>query len=204
MTIKPEAVAPGTSVRSAVPGGYGFKTGTSMASPHAGGVIALLMEAFPWATGTEIKLALLATATDLGVAGEDNTYGHGLIDAGAAYQFLLGATEVRDRIEAGRTEGISLSQNSPNPFNPSTTIRYELPTSSSVSLKVYNAAGRVVDVLVDGRREEAGSHAAIWDGRTSGGARAAAGMYFFRLEASPEGDSRSAKTVRVRQAVLLR
>jgi len=201
VTIKPEAVAPGTSVRSAVPGGYGFKTGTSMASPHAGGVIALLMEAFPWATGTEIKLALLATATDLGVVGEDNTYGHGLIDAGAAYEFLLGATDVRDRIHADRS-GISLSQNSPNPFNPSTTIRYDLPTGAHVTLKVYNAAGRVVDVLVDGRREEAGSHSATWDGRTAAGAPVAAGMYFFRLEASPEGTP--GKTVRVRQAVLLR
>jgi bacillopeptidase F len=203
VTVKPEAVAPGTNVRSSVPGGYALGTGTSMASPHAGGVIALLMEAFPWATGTEIKLALIATATDLGAPGEDNTYGHGLIDAGAAYEFLHGATDARERIHAGQQGGVSLSQNAPNPFNPSTSIRYHLPASASVTLKVYDAAGRVVDVLVDGRREDGGSHTAIWDGRTSSGTPAAAGMYFFRLEARPEHGG-AGETVLVRQAVLLR
>jgi bacillopeptidase F len=201
-TIKPEAVAPGTSVRSSVPdGGYGFKTGTSMASPHVAGVIALLMEAFPWATGTEIKMALIATAQDLGQAGEDNTYGNGLIDAFAAYNFLLGASDVRDQLNAQR-DGIAMS-NAPNPFNPSTSISYTLPAASSVTLKVYNAAGRVVNVLVDGRVEQAGSHSVQWDGRTASGSEAAAGMYFFRLRAQPEGGA-GAEDVSVRQAVLLR
>ena len=202
-TIKPEAVAPGTNVRSAVPGGYSLKTGTSMASPHVGGVVALLMEAFPWATGTEIKLALIATATDLGQAGEDNTYGNGLIDAEAAYQFLLGANDVREELDRSlRSGGVSLSQNSPNPFNPSTSIRYDLPSPATVSLKVYNARGRVVATVVDGKVQGAGSHSATWNGRTASGTRAASGMYFFRLEARPDGAP--SPEVRMRQAVLLR
>jgi bacillopeptidase F len=205
-TIKPEAVAPGTSIRSAVPGAtYALKSGTSMASPHAAGVIALLMEAFPWATGTEIKLALIATAMDLGQAGEDNAYGNGLIDAYAAYQFLLGASDVRDQmLAASRDGGVSLSQNSPNPFNPSTSIRYELPASASVSLKVYNARGQRVATVVDGRVQGAGSHTATWNGRTASGSQAASGMYFFRLEARSAGDSAAPPVVRMRQAVLLR
>jgi len=203
-TIKPEAVAPGTSVRSSVPTGYSYKTGTSMASPHVAGVIALLMEAFPWATGTEIKLALIATGTDLGQSGEDNTYGNGLINAGAAYDFLSNATDVRDQMAAQRDGGVSLSQNRPNPFHPSTSIRYDLPVPSSVSLKVYNARGQVVAVVVDGRTEGAGTHTASWNGRTTAGTRAASGMYFFRLEARPHDDPSAAATVRTRQAVLLR
>jgi subtilisin family serine protease len=90
LLFKPEVSAPGTSVRSAVPGGgYGLKSGTSMASPHVAGAITLLREAFPTLTGWEIKMALYNTAIDLGTAGEDNTYGKGLIDIFAAYNVLL-------------------------------------------------------------------------------------------------------------------
>lgn len=204
VTIKPEAVAPGTSVRSSVPGGYSNFTGTSMASPHVAGVIALLMEAVPWATGTEIKMALLATATDLGAAGEDNTYGHGLINAEAAYQMLAGVNDVREQLNATSRRGVALAQNTPNPFNPSTSISYDLPSPSSVSLKVYNAHGQVVAAIVDGAVQEAGAHSARWNGRTSSGSLAASGMYFFRLTAHPVGDADAAPSVRVRQAVLLR
>lgn len=69
----------------------------------------------------------------------------------------------------------SLHQNYPNPFNPSTTIRYRLAASASVTLTVYDALGRVVDKLVDGR-QGAGEHRATFDA----GARAS-GVYYYRL-----------------------
>jgi hypothetical protein len=56
--------------------------------------------------------------------------------------------DVRDQLNSQR-DGIAMS-NAPNPFNPSTSISYTLPAASSVTLKVYNAAGRVVNVLADG------------------------------------------------------
>lgn len=88
--IKPEVSAPGVAVRSCVPGnGYAQFSGTSMAAPHVTGAILLLREAFPNATGEELKLALYYTAVDLGVAGEDNTYGMGIIDVEAAYYYLI-------------------------------------------------------------------------------------------------------------------
>lgn len=90
LLIKPEVSAPGTSVRSAYLGGYANLTGTSMAAPHAAGAIALLKEAFPSLTGYQIKLALYNTCTDLGVAGEDNDYGMGIINLQAAYNYLIG------------------------------------------------------------------------------------------------------------------
>ena len=89
LSIYPEVVAPGQNVRSAW-GSNSFNTisGTSMASPHVSGAVMLLKEAFPFLTGEEILLALYYTASDLGELGEDNTYGMGIIDAYAAFNYL--------------------------------------------------------------------------------------------------------------------
>jgi subtilisin family serine protease len=89
LAIKPEVVAPGFQIRSSVgKNSYSSYNGTSMASPHVSGAVILLREAFPQATGEEILLALYHSAHDLGIAGEDNTYGKGLIDALAAFNYL--------------------------------------------------------------------------------------------------------------------
>jgi len=91
LLIKPEASAPGVSVRSSygISGnGYSFLSGTSMACPHVVGAIALLKEAFPQFTGHELKMALYNSATDLGPTGEDNDYGMGLIDVYQAFLSL--------------------------------------------------------------------------------------------------------------------
>jgi bacillopeptidase F len=94
LNIKPEIVAPGVAVRSAIRDGngnytYDFYQGTSMAGPHAAGIALLLMEAFPQASAQEIKMAMYLSATDLGVPGEDNVYGNGMLNGEAAYNHLL-------------------------------------------------------------------------------------------------------------------
>jgi len=90
LDIKPEVSAPGQSVRSCLPGTeYGLKSGTSMAAPHVAGAILLLSEAFPDLDGETLKLALYYSARDLGEAGEDNTFGRGIIDVFAAYNYLI-------------------------------------------------------------------------------------------------------------------
>jgi subtilisin family serine protease len=90
LAIKPEVVAPGVAVRSAVPGtGYQSFNGTSMAAPHASGALVLLRQAFPNLSGIQLKLALYFSARDLGAPGEDNTYGRGMIDLEAAYNYLI-------------------------------------------------------------------------------------------------------------------
>ncbi len=90
LLIKPEVVAPGENVRSAVgnAGAYDVFSGTSMAAPHVSGGVLLLKEAFPTLTGEEVLLALYHTAIDLGEPGEDNDYGNGLIDLKAAFDYL--------------------------------------------------------------------------------------------------------------------
>lgn len=78
-----------------------------------------------------------------------------------------------DNIE--RPEAIVLNQNQPNPFNPTTSISFSIPSSGNVRLEVYNMAGQLVDVLVNGYRPS-GSHLAVWQSN-----RHAAGVYFYRL-----------------------
>jgi hypothetical protein len=69
-----------------------------------------------------------------------------------------------------------LNQNFPNPFNPSTTLRYGLPNNSTVSLKIYNVLGQQVASLVNGE-QSAGWQGVIWNANVS------SGVYLYRLEA---------------------
>lgn len=87
--IKPEVVAPGVNVRSAFgQRSYGLLSGTSMSCPHVSGAVLLLKEAFPQLGGDSLLYALYVTAIDKGDPGEDNTFGNGMIDVYAAYQYL--------------------------------------------------------------------------------------------------------------------
>jgi flagellar hook assembly protein FlgD len=75
-----------------------------------------------------------------------------------------------------------LAQNFPNPFNPSTTIEFGLKEGGHVSLRIYDAAGRLVRSLIDESRP-AGRYSVDWDGKDRIGGRAASGVYFYRLMA---------------------
>jgi subtilisin family serine protease len=102
--LKPDIAAPGTSVRSTIPGSsYGLKTGTSMASPHVAGVAALLMSAVPSLKGqpAQVEQILRDSATPLtqasGACGAfphnvvpNALFGHGLINAEAAVLRAMG------------------------------------------------------------------------------------------------------------------
>ena len=83
----------------------------------------------------------------------------------------------------------------PNPFNPSTNVRFDVHRRSAVRIALYDVNGRFVRLLVD-RVMAPGSHTVAWDGRTAGGRRAASGVYFCRMRA---GD-----VVQTRKMVLLR
>jgi PKD repeat protein len=93
--IKPDIAAPGVSVRSAYPGGgYTYMSGTSMACPHVAGVVALIREANPNLGVNEVKQIMYETAYDLGSAGEDNSYGWGMVDAYEAVLLAIGDTTI--------------------------------------------------------------------------------------------------------------
>ena len=74
----------------------------------------------------------------------------------------------------------------PNPFNPRTTITFDLPRAAAVSLAVYDLEGRLVRELVGSTPHAAGRHQQTWDGRDDRGQAVASGMYFYRLAAGRE------------------
>ncbi|MCB1182176.1 DUF3459 domain-containing protein [bacterium] len=88
-----------------------------------------------------------------------------------------------------------LGRNHPNPFNPATTIRFELDADAAVRLTVLDLAGREVRRLVDGQRN-AGDHAVRWDGRDGRGAEVASGTYLVRLEGPGWDETRRLVLVR--------
>jgi len=76
----------------------------------------------------------------------------------------------------------ALHQNFPNPFNPSTEIRFDIPTAREVQLRVFNQLGQTVRTLVDSRMK-AGTYRIKWDGKTEAGNSISSGVYFYSLEA---------------------
>ncbi|MCC7262649.1 MAG: T9SS type A sorting domain-containing protein [Candidatus Latescibacteria bacterium] len=83
----------------------------------------------------------------------------------------------------------SLQPNYPNPFNPSTTIRFSLPQAGEVELSVYNLMGQRVATLVYGV-QEAGAHLLQWDGWDEQGRELASGVYFYRLQVGGRVETR--------------
>jgi hypothetical protein len=77
----------------------------------------------------------------------------------------------------------ALYQNMPNPFNPQTAIRYDVPPGGGqVTLRVYNVSGGLVRTLVDDE-ESPGQKTARWDGTNEQGEHVASGIYFYRMTA---------------------
>lgn len=91
---------------------------------------------------------------------------------------------------AGRT---ALHQNSPNPFNPKTTVRYQLGLDAQVKLQIFDVSGRLVRTLVDGA-QVAGDYDVTWDGITDAGSKVSSGVYWARMSTS-HGFSASTKMV---------
>ncbi len=74
-----------------------------------------------------------------------------------------------------------LRQNHPNPFNPATNISFVLPQAMKVRLSVFDARGRIVDILIDSQKP-AGPHQVLWNGRDTTGRNAPSGTYLYRLQ----------------------
>ena len=75
-----------------------------------------------------------------------------------------------------------LMQNSPNPFNPSTSIKYYIPQKEDVTITIYDMLGREVNTLIN-KQTAAGYHIVFWNGKDLYGNNAASGVYLYRLKA---------------------
>jgi len=132
------------------------------------------------------QLDLNQLKQDLRALGADQSL---IDDVAALYSMTTGRVQL--------PESFSLAQNSPNPFNPATTISYGVPEGEIVnaSLKIYDIRGRLVRTLAEGVREP-GTHQVYWDGTDETGQRVASGIYIYRMRA---GDF-----ARTRKMVLLK
>jgi hypothetical protein len=92
--------------------------------------------------------------------------------------------------------GNALHPNYPNPFNPATTIRYDLQDAAIVNLAIYDVTGKLVKTLVAGEAKDAGPHEMVWNGRDEAGRVVATGVYFYRLDTG--GYSQTRKMVMVK------
>jgi hypothetical protein len=89
-----------------------------------------------------------------------------------------------------------LHQNFPNPFNPATTIRFDIASRSKVYLRIFDVKGVLIKTLLDGTEYGNGSWEKVWDGTNSGGSAVQSGVYLCVLETG--GQRTSAKLVLLR------
>jgi hypothetical protein len=104
---------------------------------------------------------------------------------------------------SGTPNVFALHANAPNPFNPSTTIKYDLAKPVEVKLVIFDLMGRQVRTLVD-QRQPAGRHAITWDGRNEQGQAIASGVYIYQIRASDPSAGAGQAFVQTRRMALLR
>ncbi|MCJ7813399.1 S8 family serine peptidase, partial [bacterium] len=195
---KPDIVAPGEYIVSSfssdgnypgpeklTPDGlYRAWEGTSMAAPHVTGVIALMFQADPELSTSEIKTIFMNTAKKDDFTGYepwDSKRGYGKLDALEA----LRKTPVRDGEGSLMPESIALSQNYPNPFNGSTLIEYTIPDRNglikqNVILELFDMSGRKVRTLVR-ETQTSGHFEVFWEGLDDQGLKVSSGIYVYQL-----------------------
>lgn len=174
--IKPEVVAMGVSCYMAYPySGYGYGNGTSFAAPLVAGTAALMLSAHPQLTPKQVRQALIQTADR--VAGPDNNYGFGLIDAYEAVNYW-GA--IGDPAEKHDVVNVY-----PNPFSymvsSDITFLLDLQEYAPVRIELFNALGQSYGTIVDTALPAGKSLPVQWDGRTLSGRTIPSGIYFYRV-----------------------
>lgn len=179
--IKPEVCARGVLTACASPSGvdsYTYANGTSLSTPLVAGGAAVVLSAHPDWTPMQVREALMNTASRADSA--DNEYGYGIINVWEAIKYTPSSVEPGSPIPSE----FFIAQNYPNPFNVSTTISYDLPRRSDVTLTVFNLLGQKVETVVS-QEKHAGRHKITWEG-----GRFMSGVYLLQMRAGDYVETR--------------
>lgn len=117
------------------------------------------------------------------------------------YSFMVTGTGIAEGEPGSKIPpSFSLSQNFPNPFNPSTTILYDVPANAgeanNLNLAIYDIRGRLVKSLIDSKQVNPGSHRVLWSGTDELGKPVPSGVYFYLLRCGDWTSSRKMTCVR--------
>lgn len=140
----------------------------------------------PTGTFEKINQSLIPSSEEMKYVFKDDE-----IEAGNTYYYVLESVDVyglTERFEPLAVTALipkqfTLHQNFPNPFNPVTTIKFDLPKSSPVVLKIYNVLGQEVRTVLQKDMMEAGFHHVTWDGTNNVGLKVASGIYLYHIRA---------------------
>lgn len=150
----------------------GDLTGTDSGVTDANGVAILASDNFD------------SRVTDLGICVNDVTHGSFTYEAGdnsdPSFDCSTAAPRAGIANHGETPEGFTLHPNFPNPFNPTTEIKFSLEESGPVRISIFNTLGQEVRVLADGTYDR-GEHSVSWDGRDNSGANMATGSYLYQL-----------------------
>jgi len=190
--IAPSVCGPGVDVVSTQwTGGYTTMSGTSMATPHAAGVAALMLSANPALTVAQMDSIIETTSLELGSSGKDNTYGAGRIDAYQSVLAALALTGTGESAGAIAPAAMGISPISPNPASGFASFSVYSATSGIADISVFDVAGRRI-ACIDNSAIASGSNAYNW----MIPAEVSNGIYFVR--ASVNGSTVSSRMTVVR------
>ncbi len=192
--------APGTSILSSTTASnYGLSTGTSMATPHVAGAIAFMYSVAPLAWIQQYKLTpgpyslqvkqKILQGVDPKPSMQNITVSGGRLNLYNSALLMQNITTINNQNNEVPSN-FRLYQNYPNPFNPTTMIAFDMPKDGYVSLKVFNAIGQEVAVLIDGSIK-AGTYQKIFNASSL-----PSGIYFYKLVADGYSDVRKMSLIK--------
>jgi hypothetical protein len=134
-----------------------------------------------------IEIADLSTGAFGHVNCDDITESWDIVDEGTGGTGDDSGNETKgrgfERVDAlgdGTPSRPALRQNTPNPFNPVTSISYDVPEHGHVTLQIYDVSGKLVRSLVNGEKQ-AGTHTVSWNGLDKSGMQVSSGVYLYRF-----------------------
>jgi len=126
---------------------------------------------------------LMFVYTDPSAAGNDLSGRAQLLKDVLAYFGVTGLPQNVSPVLPGITFQTS---NYPNPFNPSTTIKYSMPKAGHLKLSIYNVRGQLVKTVIDGERPAGADQTIVWDGTNNQGSSVSSGVYFYEARTGGE------------------